>query len=62
MRVRNKDVETALLEAQLLTTQTKGPGTIEVKELRMKNYSYLSRILPYRINSNIKMKQMLVLH
>lgn len=35
--IRNKDVESILLNARLLKTQCKGPSTAEKYDLRMKN-------------------------
>ncbi|KAK4737155.1 hypothetical protein R3W88_000852 [Solanum pinnatisectum] len=40
--VGKKDAEMALLKAQLAKAQTEGPGTEEVKELRVKNAALLS--------------------
>ncbi|KAH0632620.1 hypothetical protein KY284_035406 [Solanum tuberosum] len=41
--VSNKDVEIALLKAQLLKAQTEGPGTKEANALRSKNATLLAK-------------------
>lgn len=41
--VGKKDIEMALLKAQLTKAQTEGLGTEEVKELRLKNVALLSQ-------------------
>ncbi|KAK4735150.1 hypothetical protein R3W88_009411 [Solanum pinnatisectum] len=42
--VSNKDAEIALLKAQLLKSQTEGPGTAKANELRVKNATLLAQI------------------
>ncbi|KAH0634108.1 hypothetical protein KY284_036894 [Solanum tuberosum] len=43
VRVSNKDVEIALLKAELLKAQSEGPGTAEVNKLRKKNDALLAQ-------------------